>query len=426
METVKDGMPTSVHQSLQRTLGSPGCGRLLERLRKRLEHGRPLTGRLNLAAPTPEERAEVEGLLGRPPGQGNDLSISLDELDSQIRQAGLANSLEAAVVALTGPLKNLRAARTQEEARWDELFSAFEKPGGLLPPDYLAMLRARGLLKRLGCPDAARRRLEQIQRLVRALPAAGEPMAHIAAHLFGDSHALDPGQPLANLALRLLPHLVSIEDDPDATRADARRNAWASAGVVCDGLSAPPIVLNLPARGDHLLGRLLRLAAGSGEPVHLSLRQVVKYPLSSDSGLRGQTVYVCENPTILALAANAHGAACAPIVCINGEPATPARTLLRQLREAGAHLRYHGDFDWRGISIASRVFRCCEARPWRFDATSYLAAPKHKPLTGAATPTPWDPPLSEVIKTTGKSVHEEAVAETLLDDLRHYPFLTER
>lgn len=411
-------MTSSVHDSLQRTLGSSGCARLLERLRKRLEAELELTGRLNLSNPTPRERTEIEGLLGRRPGQGTGLNISLDELGGQIRRAGLADSLEAAVLALTGPLENKRAARAREEARWEELFATFAKPESDLPFDFLAALREQGLLKRIGKPGTARNYLTQLERLAGSLPADGEPLPQLAARLFGDSHTLDPGQPLANLALRLIPHIAAIEEDPDATRADARRNAWASVRVICDDLSAPPIVLNLPAKSDHLLGQLLRLAHNAGEPVHLSLRQIVKYPLLHDTGFLDRTIYVCENPTILALAANTHGPSCAPLICINGEPATPARTLLRQLRDAGARLRYHGDFDWRGVAIAARVLRFCNANPWRFDASSYGAAPKHHPLRGKPIATPWDPSLSATMETIGKSVHEEAIANTLLDDLR--------
>ncbi len=92
--------------------------------------------------------------------------------------------------------------------------------------------------------------------------------------------------------------------------------------------------------------------------------------------------------------------------------------MLRQLREAGADIRYHGDFDWRGVQIAARVFRCCGARPWRFDAAAYQNAPKQKLLTGNPVDTPWDPELSTTMRAHAKSVHEEAIAPTLLADLK--------
>ncbi|MCC5788547.1 MAG: TIGR02679 family protein [Opitutales bacterium] len=413
-----DAKPPTDPIRLQKTLGRPGCARLRQRLRQRLERGIPLAGRLTFQQPSEEERADIEALLGRPPGRGTSFGLDLEVLEAAIIQAGLAPSLEIAITTLTGPVENRKDAEALQEARWNQLIADFAPPRGNLPSDWLAQLRATGRLKRLGSPEDAAFRLQQLTRLRKALPASGEPLAQLAARLFGDSHALDPGQPLANLALRLIHHLFSPEEDPEASRADRRRDTWAAAGVLCDALSAPPVVLNLPSAADHFLGEILRRAAEAGEPVHLTLRQLLKYPLFPDETLKGARVFVCENPTIAALAADALGANSHPLVCINGEPATPARTLLRQLREAGADIYYHGDFDWRGVQIASRVFHYCGARPWRFDASAYLAAPKQKKLTGSPVDTPWDPELSLAMRTHAKSVHEEAIASTLITDLK--------
>lgn len=411
-------MPDTSIKRLQRTLGTPACRRLLERLRKRIERGQPLTGRLTLANPSDAERTEIEALLGRPPGTGSSLSVSLDELTAQIHSSHLADSLDEAVSALLGPVQNRKIEEAHDQACWDAILADYDRPEGPLPSEFLAALRASGRLKRLGAPDRARQRLDQLKKLALNLPARGEPIAQLAARLFGDSHALDPGQPLANLTLRLIHHVFQPAEDYEASRADRRRDTWASAGVLCDALSAPPIILNLPSTANHFLGDLLRRAAAIGEPVHVTLRQLLKYPLFPDSALCDTTVYVCENPTITALAADALGPRSHPLLCINGEPATPARTLLRQLREAGADICYHGDFDWRGVQIAGRVFRYCGARPWRFDTAAYQSAPKQKALSGIPSETPWDPALSIAMKTHAKTVHEEAVVHTLLEDLK--------
>lgn len=403
---------------LRQTLGRPGCARLLQRLRQRLERGTPLTGRITLQNPSSEERADIEALLGRPPGQGTSLGFSLETLEASLLHAGIAPSLEAAVTTLVGPVENRKESEAALEAEWDARIREVTPPHGPLSPDWLTRLRATGLLKRLGSPDTAQHRLRQLCQLHTALPAQGEPLAQLAARLFGNSHALDPGQPLANLALRLIQHRFQPKEDAHASRADRRRDTWAAAGVLCDALSAPPIVLNLPASTGHFLGDLLRRAAQIGEPLHLTLRQLLKYPLSPDTALAGQRIFVCENPTILALAADTLGPHSHPLICINGEPATPARTLLRQLQAAGADIAYHGDFDWRGVQIATRVFYTCGALPWRFDAAAYQAAPKQTQLTGTPVPTPWDPHLALSMRQAGKTVHEEAVAHTLLADLK--------
>ncbi|MGH8021447.1 MAG: TIGR02679 family protein, partial [Opitutaceae bacterium] len=241
-----------------------------------------------------------------------------------------------------------------------------------------------------------------------------EPLAALAARLFGDAHALDPGIPCATLAVRVAARLggIAFEDD-----AEGRRAAWASVGVMCDELSTPALVFNLPAQGDTPLGRLLRAARADGEPLHVSLRLGLRHSLAGDPALVGRDIFVCENPTIVALAVTQLGPRCAPLVCVNGQFGAAALVLLRQLRDAGARLRYHGDFDPAGIGIARRAVEESGATPWRFAAEDYLAAPKGRPFTGDPGPTPWSPALAEAMRQTRRAAHEEAVFEALHHDL---------
>ena len=131
---------------LKQTLGRPGCGRLLQRLRQRLERGFPLAGRITFSRPSAEERADIEAVLGRPPGRGESFGLEIEALEAAVIHAGLAPSLEAAVTALTGPVENRKAADAAREARWDRLLADYGAPGEDLPPDWLARLRATGLL----------------------------------------------------------------------------------------------------------------------------------------------------------------------------------------------------------------------------------------------------------------------------------------
>jgi len=140
-------------------------------------------------------------------------------------------------------------------------------------------------------------------------------------------------------------------------------------------------------------------------------------PLDRDAALKGRTVFVCENPTIVALAARQLARRCAPLVCVNGQPATPVKILLRQLATAGAQLRYHGDFDGKGIEIARAVITDFGAAPWRMSADDYLAAPKGRALNRPPPATPWCPALAEAMRKECRVVHEEAVAHLLLADL---------
>jgi uncharacterized protein (TIGR02679 family) len=130
-------------------------------------------------------------------------------------------------------------------------------------------------------------------------------------------------------------------------------------------------------------------------------------------------VYVCENPTVVAEAANVVGSSSAPLVCASGHPAGAATVLLRQLAESGANLRYHGDFDWPGITIANGLFARFGVGPWQFDAAAYRAAARSggSLLRGRAVQAAWDSELTEAMLTLGRKIEEEQVLASLLADL---------
>lgn len=402
---------------LRATLGRPELSRLIDALARRLARGRPLTGRLTLADATPVERSALDELHGRKPTRGDSLLVDLDSLSETLRIAGLCPSLPEAVETLRGPVRNLRAEAATLAAAWaDVRIDALERftPWPALIP-WLEDLLATGLLKRLATdPAHATTLLSDIARMAETLPRQAEPLAAFSARLFGDAHALDPGSPRSALAVRAAARLGQCDFEDDA---EGRRSAWASVGVLCDELSAPVLTFNLPAAGDTPLARLLRSAALDGEPLHLSLRLLLRHPLTADRALAGATVFVCENPTIVAQAAITLGRRCAPLVCVNGQFATPTLILLRQLRAAGARLHYHGDFDVGGIAIARRVFAEAGATPWRFGLDDYVVAPKGKKMSGVPGSTPWSPALAEAMRQDRRIVHEEALVDLLLGDL---------
>lgn len=94
--------------------------------------------------------------------------------------------------------------------------------------------------------------------------------------------------------------------------------------------------------------------------------------------------------------------------------------LLRLLVDAGARLRYHGDFDWGGLRIGNLVLDRLPVTPWRFDAAAYHAAAGSElaaPLTGRPADASWDPSLADAMRELGRQVEEEAVLDPLLADL---------
>jgi uncharacterized protein (TIGR02679 family) len=402
---------------LRQLLGGPELAWLVERARRRLLNG-SASGSVTLHEPTAAQREAVDRLLGRKPSRGTSLTVRLGELEALLQHAEVCDSLAEAIPALTGPIVDVRAQQRAAGQSWAELFAAAGVAAGARPAvtAWLDDLRASGLLKRLsrGDPSVGRRLLEHALEIDRRLPAKGVPLAELAAAVTGDSHALDPGAPLGSIAVRLAAAAGSVETW-DGSRA--RRDAWASVGVLCDELSGPVLTLNLSGDGTTVTDRVLQLHAEAGEPCRVTIRQLLRDPPALGPRIAGRTIYVCENPTVVASAANRLGPRSQAIMCLEGQPRTAAHLLLIRLVAAGARLVYHGDFDWAGIHIGNLVMRRYRAAPWRFSSEDYRVARGGTELLGAPVAAIWDPKLEAAMIETGRAVHEEQVVDMLLTDL---------
>lgn len=401
------------HGRLTRLLGDPGCAWLLDRIRRRMARAEPLTGPVILAAPTDGERAAAERLLGRAPGGGRSLSVRLDAVDTILRRSGVSpDGLATAVIALTGPVTLLSDARRREADAWHDAYTPLTGLCSEWPElaDWCEHIRVSGLVRRLARgPEAARALVASTATALRSLPAdPAVSLPAFAARALGDAHALDDGTPLATLVHSGIRALTGF---PDGTGAEWRREAWASAGLLKDALSST--VLTLGLRGTPALD----WATGTGEPVVLTLRQLTRTPPREAPPV----VHICENPTVLATAADTYGPACPPLICLQGQPSAAALTLLRHLRSHRAKLLYHGDFDWGGIRIAAALLRRVPWHPWRYTTADYRAAARRNPLapalTGSPATAPWDPDLRAALGELGVRVEEETVLDELLTDL---------
>ncbi len=253
--------------------------------------------------------------------------------------------------------------------------------------------------------------LTQALAVLADLPGDGQTLSTLAARVFGDAHALDPSRPVATLVKRFLRHRTPVDEDAP----EGERELWAHAGIVVGGgITSTALVLNLPAAGDSASARSVRVAADAGQPAWLTLRQLVQAP--ARWRVVGRCVHVCENPAVVAEAAERLGARCAPLVCTGGQPSAAVNHLLSGLREAGADLAYHGDFDWPGVRIANAVMRRFGARAWSYDAVAYVAAAAAggAPLGGIPVEPVWDPTLACAMREAGVAVPEERVLDTLL------------
>lgn len=407
---------------IRRLLGGEHTAWLVDRLRRRLELGRPLTGTVTLPHADPEQRRAVERLLGRRAAMGRSVTVSLDEVDAVLRTSGAApGGLAAAIQVLLGTVADRRAESAADVAAWSAVLAPL---AGLVErrPElsaWRAWLDATGMLRRLTTDHASAKPLvDQLLRVLDSLPATGVAIGRLAAETTGDAHGLDDGRPLATLALAAVRVLAGAAPTGDGSAAE-RRAAWAAVGVHRDELSSSVLSLGLPGGTDTTVGRMLAVAAESGEPCVLTLRQLGRHELTLGVGAR--RVWVCENPIVLASAADELGAAAPPMVCLSGQPSTAAIRLLTLLAEAGAELTYHGDFDWGGIRIANALRDRLPWHPWQFDATAYrtaLASVTGGTLTGRPVDANWDPDLRRELAHHRVHIQEELVLTELLADLR--------
>lgn len=418
---------TAPDARLERLLGGPALASLRQRLRRQFERQGDGTAppMLQLSQLSATEHDALALLTGRPARPTRSARIDVAQLDNSLMAAGIAGSLREALERLDGPIVNPSAQRAEAEAAWSGTAGRARRDARLQA--WAQTAAAGSLLKRLARQDAvaAEALLVQADAVLQQLPAIGLTRAQLAAQTLGNAHALDAGQPAASVVLAAwlfaeASALPGIDADSDQTpAADVRpRDVWARAGILVNELARPVLVLNLPV----LAGT--RASWTAGEPAYLSLRQLLRTPPAW--AVVGLAVFVCENPNLLAIAADRLGALCAPLVCTDGMPAAAQRTLLTQLADAGARLHYHGDFDWPGIQIANHVMRTWSAQPWRLTEGDYEAAAQAAPhtrrnLPDAGVVATWDSQLAPAMRRHGLAIAEEALADSLIEDLRTAP-----
>ncbi len=403
-------------ERLQRLLGGSELVRLRQKLaRKLLRDG---GGRLALSRVSDAERVAVERLTGRSPRLGKSLSVDLEALSQALARAGVAENLRVALEALDGPLVDARAEHEAERRRWAVLIAGYRRRAETLGlGEWLEALQAGGLLKRLAARNERRgvALLEQALDVLERLPVQGLSLSALAAECLGDAHGLDAGRPVAALVRRALARHWRggvARVDPD------ERSIWAHAGVLMGGdITSAVLTLRLPVRHGQPLDGALFYYCHQAEPSWLTLRQLLRHPPQWDCA--GRDVFVCENPAVLAEAAERLAVDCAPLIVTWGRPGAAVLTLLEQLEAAGAVLHYHGDFDWAGVSIANALLERFAMRPWRMGADELLgyADLGGTPLAGLPLEARWDPNLRAVMEARGRAVHEEQLIDILLGDL---------
>lgn len=416
---------------LERLLGGAGLAPLRIRMRRhfeRVDNGvtREILRLANLSAAEHEALCQ---LIGRRPRRSQSMQIDVRQLDAILLDAGIASSLRNALELIDGPIVNRAALRASTLEQWHNVITSVHLHATLT--GWVQTPAAVPLLKRLSGQDPAiaLNLLECANVVLHRLPADGVPLSQIAAETLGNAHALDNREPVATVTLAAWRHMESRQENLSPAEESGEQNdlqqpeervreIWARAGVLVNELARPVLFMNLPVSNQE------SVIAIPGEPHYLSLRRLLRTPPIWD--VNGVTVFLCENPNLVAIAADRLSEACAPLICTDGMPAAAQRTLLTQLEHSGALLMYHGDFDWPGLQIGNYVMRTWKVRPWRFGAAEYEASVANVPfarhdLTGTCVAASWDVDLMLAMQRYGIATAEEAVAGSLLEDLRQNP-----
>ncbi|WP_280265616.1 TIGR02679 family protein [Nocardia wallacei] len=397
-------------------LDDPGLAEMWTRLRKRLErNGHTIEGSVKVQLDSAASD-HLSGLLGRRIAPGL-RSVPLQEIDAALLRSSAGRGLVAVVAELTGsrlrdrPSEQL-AQRTAVAQLWAAVERSLDENGIEAEPwtrPWIQWLHSSGLLVRAG--QRAGHEFDIATRaLAAAMTVASQPrmLGELAAALTGDAHALDNDRLAGRLALRGLCFAFGL---PDPVAPRDRIAAWERVDISVDTISSTVLAWGLRPPGSDPWSVMMRARADLGLVTHLTLAELSS--TAAPLGAHGTTVAACENPQVLQRAAAAGAAS--PIVCFSGSHSSAGASLIERVR-----IRYHGDFDWPGIAIASRLF-AAGAEPWRMAATDYVSAATtgipRIPLTGREVPTPWDPVLASEMSRIGLAVHEESVIDDLLEDV---------
>ena len=364
----------------------------------------------------PSGELVLESLLGRRPTSRLDLA----DLEAALVDREIGKDLCSALTRLGCPPSSEAAQRRTARRRAAAARTALQLAVADWPEPWAAQWAAgligAGLLGGLDDEEAASL-AEDVRRLLDRLDQM-EPVSasrtELAAALFGSSHALDQGTRLASFVKRALRCRVG---EPLADR-----ELWEASGIQADRVSAPALAWAIPVTGNSPIDLAIRASTGDGLPLHVSLLAMLRHPLEVPADT---PVLVVENPRLVEAAVERGLGCCA--VATNGNPTTAVTTLLQQLRESGARLWYHGDFDAAGIAICRRMYDV-GCRPWRMDAKDYQEAVSRAERDGVRLdrdsrgcgPTPWDAALEELFGTRRLIVHEEFVLDRVLDDFLQF------
>ncbi|MEX2289490.1 MAG: DUF2399 domain-containing protein [Mycobacteriales bacterium] len=377
------------------------------------------TGTLDVTPPgDAAARAAALGLIADRPLTSRRKRVDLKALTAQLRHRGPALTPGAvAAHARGGPLaqrSKALAEKQQRESTLRPLIHALTRHAVLneqVTPDQLwEGLRRTGWLARLHAHPDASALVETADRVLAALPTDGGRVdrRRLAETATGNPHALDEATGLAGLVLATL---ISAGVIPAGSRT---RPAWAAVAVDLDDLTGGLLTLGLRPAG----WVLPHDAIITLPPRALRDVQWAAAPPS------GGTVFITENPSVIAAAADHVHTEPVFVVCTSGTPAASEIDALSRLGGAGWAVKVRADFDVAGVDhVRALLVGIPGAEPWRMSAAEYARHAREGRATisllGQVAATPWDARLQDVMHQHGVAVFEESMLTDLLADLGH-------
>ena len=398
------------------SLLSPGLAPVWTNARRQLDRfGSDRRGTVAQAALDARSAHVLESLLDRKPTK----RVDLVALERAFMERGIGADLCEALTRLGFPpsaeARERRAMRARSTAARRALAEAIASWRESWASQWAEGIRKAGLLRGLDGRETINL-IADVRQLIDRLDRPDTTCTsrtELAAALFGSAHALDRGKRLATLVIRALCYRVGDRKSSD-------RALWEKAGIATDRVSAPALAWSIATNGTSFLDRQMLAATEGKLPLHISLYALRRHPVTVQ---RGTPVLVVENPRLVEAAAERALPGC--VVAGNGNPSAAVIELLTQLRQSGATIRYHGDFDATGIAICRRMSEF-GLTPWMMDARDYeraisLAERNRVRLRrddGDCGPTSWDSVLQAAYQRRRLMVHEEFVLGDVLGKYR--------
>ncbi|MEV8327682.1 DUF2399 domain-containing protein [Kitasatospora sp. NPDC056731] len=364
----------------------------------------------------PAQRAAAAGLIrGRPLEPGQRRRITLEELTTALAARGPRITPGAvAAHACNRRLAEKARGHAEKNAASDRIRAQLDSslttlPGHvrelLGPATLFSRLRGLGWITRLAHTQDAAELLDQALQVASRLPLPGQ---RIDRRLLvpGNPHALDAGA---------LPALVlALTGSPSS----GARSSWARLGVDYDDLLGGLIVTGVHPTGWHI---------PAGATVTIPPRELAPITWEPPPAT-GEWVFVTENPSVLAAAANRHALAGATaeaprVICTAGTPSQLECEAIALLADVGWRIAVRADFDPPGLAhVRALLAAAPDAIPWRMGAADYLAAAPDGTdgadlLRLQDTDSPWDPGLASAMVKRSVPVYEEDLLPQLLSDI---------